>query len=111
MLTLKGQPLSTQTCYRFTSRGGYMTSKCKSLKEAYQWQIKQQWRQLILEDELELDVTIYFKDKRRRDWDNFHKLSMDAMEGIVFKDDSQIKDAHVHMRYDKENPRIDIKII
>lgn len=88
-----------------------MTTACKTLKEDWQWQIKQQWRQPILEDELEIEITLYFKDKRRRDWDNFHKLSMDALEGIVFKDDSQVKDAHVHMRYDKTNPRIEIQIL
>ena len=33
---------------------------------------------------LEVTICLYFKDNRRRDWDNWHKLSMDALQGIVF---------------------------
>jgi len=35
---------------------------------------------------------------------------MDALTGIVWEDDSQIVEALVKKRYDKENPRIEIVI-
>lgn len=43
------------------------------------------------------------------DWDNIGKLCTDAMNGIVFRDDSQIVDCRVVKAYD-ENPRIRIGI-
>lgn len=42
--------------------------------------------------------------------DDFHKLSCDALSGIVYEDDSQIDDAHVKRAYDKAHPRIEIEI-
>jgi len=88
----------------------YMTSDGRSLKEDYQWQAKGQFHGEPLRGRLEIDVTLYFDRKGRKDWDNFHKLSMDALSGIVWEDDDQIDDAHVHKRHDKENPRIEIKV-
>ena len=110
-ITLKGQPKSTQHCYRFTSGGGYMTNACTHIKFDYIHQAKQQWRQLILEDELVVVVTLYFGDKRKRDIDNFNKLWMDALEGVVYVNDSQIRQLTLIKDYDKENPRIEINII
>jgi len=57
-----------------------------------------------------VSVTIFISTKRKADWDNFHKLSMDALTGIVWEDDSQIQQAIVRKCYDKEQPRIEIKV-
>lgn len=88
-----------------------MTNEAKSLKESYQKQAKSQWKKPILGGELEVAIKMYFGTKRKSDWDNFHKLSMDALTGIVWVDDSQIVRAHVCKLYDKENPRIEIDIL
>lgn len=114
MIVLKGNPRSTQTCYKYAGRGGfvrgYMSKVCKDLKEDYQWQLAQQWKKPVLSEDLEITIRVYFGTKRRADWDNFHKLSMDAMTGIVWEDDSQIKVAHIYLNYDKEDPRIEIDV-
>lgn len=113
-ITLIGVPKSTNHIYKYACRGSfpsmYMTSDGRSLKEDYQWQAKSQFHGEPLQGRLEVDVTLYFDRKGRKDWDNFHKLSMDALSGIVWEDDDQIDDAHVHKRYDKENPRIEVQI-
>ncbi len=88
----------------------YLCNKAKTLKEDYQWQILQQYKEKPLREELEVEIKTYHADKRKCDWDNFHKLSMDAMTGMVYEDDSQIKKATVEKFIDKENPRIEIKI-
>ena len=80
------------------------------LKQAYWWQTKSQYKGPVLSGPLEIEVTIYFGTNRKHDWDNFHKLSMDAMTGLVWVDDSQIQVAHVRKAYDKENPRMEIVI-
>lgn len=113
-IILKGNPLSTQTIYRATCLGGfsrlYMTAQGKQRKEDYQWQVKQQWKGGILDWSLELEIKLYFGDNKKRDFDNFHKLTMDALTGIVWIDDSQIQKATIEKFYDKENPRVEINI-
>ena len=111
MIILTGNPKSTQHCYRFTSRGGYMTSACTDIKFDYIHQVTEQWRQPMLEDELVMVVTLFFGDKRKRDIDNFNKLWLDALEGVVYENDSQIKQLTLIKDYDKENPRIEVNIV
>ena len=53
---------------------------------------------------------MYFGDKRKRDWDNYHKIAIDSLDGIVLKDDVLVEQAIVTKYYDKENPRYEITI-
>ncbi len=115
-IVLKGEPRSTNNLYKSVCRGSfptvYLSSEGKALKEDYQWQAKSQYKgKPLISTEIEIDITFYLGTKRRSDWDNFHKLSMDALTGIVWEDDSLITDSHVHKRYDKNDPRIEIKIL
>lgn len=113
-IILKGQPKSTQHCYKYACRGThptmYMSKECKALKEDYMWQAKSQWNKETLKGELSVIINLFFGTKRKVDWDNFHKLSMDALEGIVYDNDNQIRSVIVTKGYDKENPRITIGI-
>lgn len=109
-LTLKGNPRSTGAIYRYHSRGGYITKLGRQLKNSYIAQLTLQHEGEPISEAVEAHITLYFGDKRKRDWDNFHKLSMDALEGIVLVNDNQIQVAHVFKDYDKENPRIEIEI-
>lgn len=83
----------------------------KALKEQYQWEAKAQWRGKPLEGDVDLTINLYFGTKRKADWDNFHKLSCDALTGIVYEDDSQIQRVLVTKHYDKNNPRIEIDVV
>ena len=38
---------------------------------------------------IDVAITLYFGTKRRADLENFNKLSLDALSGIVYGDDSQ----------------------
>lgn len=111
MIELSGNPKSTQQCYRHSNRATYMTTTCHALKTSYQYQAKEQWKKPPTKDDLVVVVTLYFGDKRKRDIDNFNKLWMDALEGVVYEDDSQIRQLTISKDYDKENPRIEIYII
>lgn len=112
-LILTGEPKSTQHIYGLTCRGRfatrYMTTAGKALKEAYQWEAKSQWRKKPLRGDVSLSITLYFGTKRRSDLDNFNKLSLDALTGIVYEDDSQICELVLRRGYDKQNPRIEIE--
>jgi len=57
-----------------------------------------------------MEITYYFGDKRRRDVTNYDKPILDAISGIIYEDDCQVSDIVLRKRYDKENPRTEIKI-
>lgn len=114
MIILTGEPKSTGHIYKSHCKFGYPTvylsKKGKDLKKDYRKQAKAQWKGEPLTEDLEIGIKIYFGTKRKSDWDNFHKLSMDALEGVVFENDNQIRKATVELGYDKENPRIEVEI-
>jgi crossover junction endodeoxyribonuclease RusA len=111
MITLSGPPLSTQHIYLQKGKMRFMKKESKERKESYQWEAKSQWRKKVLVEELSISIKLFFGDKRKRDWDNYHKLSMDALSGIVWVDDSQIKKCLVEVFIDNQNPRIEVNIL
>jgi Holliday junction resolvase RusA-like endonuclease len=60
-------------------------------------------------------VTIKFHfflpDKRRKDWDNLSKCVSDALNGIVYKDDSQVTIAMIDKTYDKNKPGVYVLVV
>lgn len=113
-IILTGKPMSTNSIYKTICRGNfpnrYLSAKGKALKEDYQWQAKKQWRSKPLQCDISVVIITYHDNHRKNDWDNFHKLSMDALTGICYEDDSQITSAVVTKEYDKLKPRIEIDI-
>jgi Holliday junction resolvase RusA-like endonuclease len=113
-ITLLGEPLSTNNIYRIRHRYGRghisLSQAAEELKEDYQLQALTQRPATPLTEGLKLTIKLFFGTKRKSDWDNFHKLSMDALTGIVWEDDRQIEEATVMKRFDKANPRIEITI-
>jgi len=55
-------------------------------------------------------MTLFFGTKRRADLDNFNKLSLDTLTGIVYEDESQIAELHLKRAYDKARPRIEVEV-
>src|SRR5689334_20654176 len=111
-IVLTGNPVTTNHLYRSTCRGGfvqtYMTAEGKALKEQYQWEARAQWRGKPLEGDIALSITLFFGTKRKADLDNFNKLSLDALTGIVYHDDSQVAELNIKRAYDKARPRIEV---
>lgn len=56
---------------------------------------------------LYMDVVIYF-NRKGRDADNIFKALQDSMQGIIFKNDSQLLPRTQKILFDKENPRVEI---
>lgn len=52
-----------------------------------------------------LTVHAYFGDKRVRDIDNVSKNVMDALNGVLWDDDSQVDKLVVERHLDREEPR------
>ena len=87
-----------------------MTAEGKALKEVYQWEAKAQWKGKPLQGDIRLSITLYFGTKRKADLDNFNKLSVDALTGSVYEDDSQIAELHLKRAYDTVRPRIELAV-
>lgn len=113
-IVLSGEPLSTSHIYRYHckigSARGYMSAEGKARKEQYQWEAKAQSGFRMPLKRAKLTATLFFGRRGRRDWDNYNKLWGDALEGIVYDDDSAVEQATVIKAYDKENPRIELEI-
>jgi len=109
-ITLKGTPPSTSHIYKYRSAGkfimGYMSKEGKDIKKQYIQEMTEQWDDGVLDENLSVTVKYFWGDKRVRDIDNFSKLIFDAGTGIIWKDDSQIKELVLSMDYCKENPRV-----
>jgi crossover junction endodeoxyribonuclease RusA len=88
-----------------------MSAEGKAMKEQYQWEIISQYKEKLTYRNIEVEIKLFFGDKRKRDVDNYNKLVLDAMTGIVYDDDKQIQALHIYKDYDKENPRCEILII
>jgi crossover junction endodeoxyribonuclease RusA len=112
-IVLTGNPYSNNNIYFSSPKKlglRFMNKKAKEMKKCYKEQAENQWCADAFNCELQIAIKLFFGDKRKRDWDNYHKLSMDALTGIVWEDDSQIKLATVSTHYDKENPRIELEV-
>ena len=88
-----------------------MSRKGKEMKEMYQWGAKTQYRgSQPLTGALQVEVKLFFGDKRIRDIDNYSKILLDALTGIIWEDDRQIYKMTVEKFIGKEDPRIEITV-
>ncbi|MGL5123262.1 MAG: RusA family crossover junction endodeoxyribonuclease [Fusobacteriaceae bacterium] len=84
-------PPSTNTYYRRSGHHMHISKKGQEFKKACINIFKKEF----LEDEpfkgnIKMKVELFFKDKRRRDIDNYQKALQDSMNKIIFDDDCQI---------------------
>lgn len=94
-------------------RGGYamtfLTTDAKAYKEVVAWTAKTSYKGKIIEGPIKVSIWYYFPNKMRRDIQN-DKLTLDSMEGIVYKDDKQVEELHLYKRFKKNNPYTKIVI-
>ncbi len=114
-ITLLGEPRSTNHIYKIIRLGKFyrigLTKEGQAMKNSYYLQTRSQWQSEPLEGNVEAHIKLYFGTKRKADIDNYHKLSLDSLTGVVYKDDSQIQKMVVEKFYDKLQPRIEISIL
>ena len=55
-----------------------------------------------------VEMTVFWKDGRRRDTDNLMKLTLDVMKGVVFSDDFWSLPRVMDFSIDPLNPRLEI---
>ena len=107
--------VSVNHLYMFKRGKGFMTKKgldyMQLAMRVVQNEVDRQ--KYVLEEEgvwLVCELRFYFPDLRRRDCHNQHKLILDALEHIAFKEDRWVLVRDMHVSLDRENPRVEIKI-
>ena len=58
----------------------------------------------------DVSIRLYLPDRRRRDADNVAKAIADALNGVVWQDDSEITRFVIEKHIDPANPRTEIDI-
>lgn len=108
-LTFLTLPISTNQLYRVFNNRSILSARGRTNKEAIAWKARAQYRGKPLTGPLAIEVTLFWPDKRKHDWDN-NKALFDALNGIVWEDDGQIKDARIMVEFDKENPHVEMRV-
>lgn len=94
-------PPSVNQLWTTTRRGNWYTTKvAKDFKETVYYYVFSKKAKHFFEtdDRLEMQLSAYPPDNRRRDLDNLMKVVCDALQGAeVFPDDSQIKRIRLEM--------------
>lgn len=64
----------------------------------------------MLHGDVELHMTVYFPNRRRRDLSNTLKVIEDSLTGIAYGDDCQVARIVLDRAYDNANPRAELEV-
>ena len=94
-LELSTMPPSVNSLWVNKPNGRYKSKRGKIFENLACDELKKQFRCKPLANSLKVRIRLYFKDKRKRDIDNYNKAILDSMTEIVYEDDSQIEELNV----------------
>lgn len=104
-------PIGTNHAYSQSRNGRrFLTDQGKEYKESLGWSaLECNPKGLRFKCPI---VTLIFTygDRRRRDVDSAIKLTIDAFNGVLWDDDSQIEELHVYKCYNKGNPSVEVLV-
>lgn len=98
---IEGKPVSTNTAYP-TSRQGrrYMSKSGKEYKALVRDTAQYTYpHREPIDGPVQIHITYIFGDKRIRDVNNYDKIIVDALEGIIYKNDTQVNTLLLHKEY------------
>lgn len=105
-------PMSLNNAYNSNRNGRrFLTKEGAVYKNTIAWAAKEAMN-LKSTPFFKAPITVHFQffypDSRRRDLDNSIKLTMDALDGICFEDDSEVHKICAEKKIDKNRPHIRI---
>lgn len=114
-LTLDQLPPSTNhyKAQRWTGRyiQWYITSEGKEFQELIEnLPIIKLWGWKLTSNPVKMSIRLTFPTRRKHDIDNYNKVLLDALQGIIYKDDNQIIELNIRKRYIKGKSRTEIRI-
>ena len=100
-------PPALNPLYRSVVVGGkarvLLSAEGRSYKQAAGWEARTQWAGEPLSGPVRLEIRLY-RPRAIGDWDGPLKILCDALEGICYQRDSQIREAHVYLGDDRADP-------
>ncbi len=109
-ITILGNPPSDNTLYGMVCRGKrvvkFMTKRGKAYKQLVKLSVPSDVK--ITDKDVYLDIKVFFGDRRKRDIQGHLKALIDALQGLVYVDDSQVVALQAIKSYDKNMPRTEI---
>lgn len=107
-------PPSVNGFYAHTGRRRYLSKKGREFKEYIEGSL---WQLKLRKDiphfgkaRLKIELSFFFKGKRKRDTDNYIKPTIDCLSGILFDDDEQVDEVIAKRYYRSENYKTLIKV-
>ena len=99
-------PPSANRYWRVFSNRIVVTDEARSYKQAIYYQLREY---TPLRQDVGVNFTV-FRPARRGDLDNYTKIMFDALNGLVWLDDSQVVEIHSFRADDKTNPRVEFLV-
>jgi len=97
-----GEPRPKQS-FRYVKGGGYTSASVKAWQEAVAWQAKiAMGDRQLMSGPLGVKMAFRLGNKRRVDLDNLSKGTLDSMNGIVFRDDTEVTSLILSKCVDKQ---------
>lgn len=111
MITITTKPVPVNQKYGIINGRMLLQKKYRDTKEAIAWEIKSQWKGGPLQDDVAVNLLVYFGNNRKNDIDGYIKIILDAAEGILYEDDSQVTELHVYKELDVDRPRVELSVV
>lgn len=99
----KGRP-------RYGGRSPRTPEATREWEETVGWQARAQFDHRPLLGPLGIEFIFYREDRRKVDLDNLEKAMLDGLQGILFEDDSQIKEKKAVLEHSKEMPGVKVSV-
>ena len=106
-LVIKGEPASKANSRRLIWRGKSpaFIKSAKALSYADAFKLQAQPIEPLLEGEVSITMHIYYATQRP---DLDESLILDLLQGILYKNDRQVREKHIEHFIDRDNPRVEI---
>lgn len=102
-------PPSSNRYWRTTKQGRtYVSEEARSYRADVGWLAKQAGAQLLA-GALQMTLHLY-RPRKTGDSSNRVKVLEDALQGILYANDSQIIEHHIYRHDDKQEPRVELTV-
>lgn len=113
--THPGEPLTKANAHIFRRKGGKGTVFIPKRISEYETGLHDHAKTIMGRKQptkslVSITIHYYYGSKRRKDIQNLSKTQCDALNNVVYVDDSQIHEIHEYKHLDRKNPRVVIKV-
>lgn len=108
--TFPFKPLSQNQSIGIAYNKFYRTTAYKAFKQHIVQCLNENYSFKCTKDPISINIDLYYKSKRKVDIDNPIKGIFDALNGLLFEDDSQIECMHVQKIVNADTDKFTVQI-